>query len=522
MRNLKILLKNGLVYNGTNEPPEKNDVLIDNDKIVSIGENLNIDADTVIDCTGLMVTPGFIDAHSHNDFFVKNTEALLPFLRQGITTQIAGNCGFSAYGVNPLSPYKHLIGGGLFFYDNPSSLKDYMEEVKDNLAVNIVPLVGHGSIRLSSAGMKKGKLTDKELEEMLTLLEENLSNGAFGGSLGLMYEPGIHAPFDELVKFAEVIRKYDGILTVHPRACSKVALGYSLFGKPHIERALDEVIKITEMTGVRTEYSHLIFVGSSSWKCVNPMLKRFKEVQEEGFDLHYDMYPFTYGASTIAVILPDWYLKLTEEKRKSSFNKFKLKLIINVTKKLLGIDFSDMVISYIEGYPEYEGKNVAEIAQKENLSAFDMYIKLVELSEGKGRIMLGKYYNEDIIKILMNDGSSVYMTDAWYEKSGVQNSGTYQAFPLFLENTKQHNISLENTIHKMTGKTADRFRISKRGYIKEGYYADITVFDYEMIKVDQNEINTPPGIKYVLVNGKVIIKDNEYTGINNGLVITKN
>lgn len=518
---MKILLINGLVYDGSTNAPIYKDVLIDDGIIKNIYKDINESVDKVIDCSNLVVAPGFIDAHSHNDFFVRNNEAILPFLKQGITTQIVGNCGFSAYGVNPKSPYKSQIGGSLFSFNNPSTLNEYIKDVEDDLSINIVPLVGHGTTRLSVAGNSSKRLTSEELNEQLSILEENLKQGAFGGSLGLMYEPGMFAPYDELVKYAEVIKKYDGILTVHPRACSKIALGYPLIGKPHIEKALDEVINITKATGVRCEYSHLIFVGRSSWKCLKPMLKKFKKVQKLGYELNYDMYPFTYGASTISVILPDWYLKLSLADRRKPFNRFKLKLIINVTKKLLGIDYSDLIISYIEGHPEYEGRNVAEIAASENLASFDMYIKLVELSNGNGRIMLGKYYNDEIIHTLMNDESSIYMTDAWYESTGAQNGGTYQAFPLFLEKTKNNNIKLENTINKMTGKTADRFKLSNRGYIREGYAADITIFDYEEIKVDQNYITTPPGIKYVIVNGEIVIKDNDYTGVKNGIVITK-
>lgn len=521
---MKILLKNGLVYDGSKSKPKVQDVLINNDKIEKVSSNIDDKADIVYDCTGLCISPGFIDAHSHNDFFATDETAIIPFLKQGITTQIVGNCGFSAYGVDENSKYRDLVGSGLFKIEKPSSLQNFIESTKNNLVCNIVPLVGHGTTRISVAGLNHKPLSEEKLQEQLNLLEESMKAGAFGGSLGLMYEPGMHAPFSELCEFARIIKKYDGILTIHPRANSKIALGYPLISKPHLELALDEVIKLIEETGVKVQYSHLIFVGKSSWKCVDRMLNKFYKAREKGLDIAYDIYPFTYGASTISVILPSWYLKLSKEDRKKKFNKFKLKLIINITKKLLGIDFDDLVISYIsDNHPEYEGKTVSEIAKEENLDPFDMYVRLVEISEGKGRIMLGRYYNEEIIEKLMKDDLSIYMTDAWYEYSGTQNGGTYQAFPLFLEKTKKYQIDLENTINKMTGATADRFQIKNRGYIKEGYAADITVFDFEKIKVDQSIPNkTPEGIKYVFVNGKLALSKNEYQNIKNGIVITKN
>jgi N-acyl-D-amino-acid deacylase len=277
-------------------------------------------------------------------------------------------------------------------------------------------------------------------------------------------------------------------------------------------------------SGVQVEYSHLIFVGKSSWNCVGPMLKSFHDAVAQGYNIAYDMYPFTYGASVITVVLPGWYLKLSKEERRKPFNLFKLKLIINITKKLLGIDFGDMVISYVgKDYPQYEGKNVAEIAKEEHMKPIDAYLKLVDLSDGKGGMMLGKYYNDDIITRLMKDDLSIYMTDAWYEASGTQNGGAYQAFPLFLMKTKTLGIPLEETIHKMTGATVDRFHIPNRGYIREGYAADITIFNYDEININQGKPDeTPEGIRYVIVNGDITVADKRYTGATNGKLIRKN
>lgn len=517
-----LLLKNGLVYDGSRNKPRICDIYIAEGIIKKIGNDLKIDGVKEIDCTNLVVAPGFIDCHSHNDFFLNRDEANLPFLRQGITTQIVGNCGFSAYGVSN-AKYQHLIGGGLFNIDKPYSLDEFRGSVKGKLIQNIVPLIGHNTTRTAIAGYNPKKLTPDELKRQLALVEEAMKAGAFGGSLGLMYQPGMYADFTELVAFAEVIKNYDGILTIHARANSKIAMGYSLLGKPHIERALDEILAIMKKTHVKVQYSHLIFVGESSWKCVDLMLNKFKEARKDGFDIAYDLYPFTYGASVITVILPSWYLKLTKEERKKPFNRLKLKIIINLTKKLLGIDYSDLIISYIsDDYPQYEGKSVQEIAELENKSPFDTYLKLVDLSNDKGRIMLGKYYNEDIITKLMNDDLSLYMTDAWYEEKGTQNAGTYQAFPYFIQKTKEKKLKLEETLHRMTGKTAERFKINKRGFIKEGYFADITIFDYDNIEINPKIPNfTPKGIKYVIVNGEITIDNNEYTGVRKGIVLRK-
>lgn len=525
---MKILFKGGYVIDGSGAPGFKGDVLVDGERIAAVGTNLDVQADKTVDCTGLTVAPGFIDAHSHNDFFYDYDDAekyYEPFVRQGITTQVTGNCGFSPFGVAADSRFKNKVGGGLFHAKKPGSFREFVSAAEGRLFVNVVPLVGHGTTRISISGYDPTPFTKEQIAQEMRLVDEAMENGAFGGSFGFMYEPGIYAKHDELVEFAKRIAKYDGILTVHPRACSKVALGYPLLSKPHIELALDEVVGIMKESGVRTEYSHLIFVGETSWKSLDPMLEKFHRLNREGCSIAYDNYSFTYGASVITVVLPPWYMALPKEDRKKPFNMFKLKLMTNITKIALGIDFCDFTVAYISADPahkKYEGKTVSECAREEGLSDFDMYIKLVDLSNGQGRLYLGKYYNDEIINRLMTDDLSVFMTDAWVEAAGTQNGAAYQGFPYFLKRAKEGNIPLESVIHKMTGKTADRFCIKERGTLKAGNYADVTVFDYDGIKVDPSVPDfTPVGIKHVYVNGEAAVVDGVYRTQRAGKVVLK-
>lgn len=523
---MEYILKGGLVYDGTLNPPSLQDVHIKDDKIVSVAPNIKAGLIKTIDCKGLSISPGWIDAHSHNDYYLNNhhMEQTLPFIRQGITTQVVGNCGFSAYGIPKDNPYKGDVGAGLFHGNRVATFSEFAKDVSGKILQNIVPLIGHGTVRIGVKGKNPEPLTPEELEGELSFVRGALEEGVFGGSIGLMYVPGMFATHEELVAFAKVLQEYDGIMTVHPRANSAVALGYPLIGgKPHIEQGLDEVIQIMKESNVRVEYSHLIFVGKSSWKCVKPMLKRLREARKEGFEIAFDMYPFTYGASVITVVLPSWYMALSSEEKKKPLNRLKLKLIINVTKKLLGIEFSDMMVSYIHpDHPEYEGKTVAEIAKMENESDFDMYLKLVDISHGEGRIMLGKYYNEAIIQELMKDPLTIYMTDAWVESTGTQNGGAFQAFPYFIIRAKEYKMPLEVVIHKMTGLTAERFKIPNRGLIKAGHFADITIFKPDEMTIDlANPSATPTGIHYVIVNGQIVLRKNEYQNVTPGRILLK-
>ncbi len=520
---MKTLLKNGLVYDGSVSLPQKKDILIENKKIIKIADKIDVEADKVIDCKGLNVAPGFIDAHSHNDFFVGREDSVNffeSFINQGITTQIVGNCGFSVAGVDENTKYHGLIGGGLFKTKKAGSLKDWVKENKNNLEVNIIPLIGHGSARISVSGYKNSPLTNDEEKEMLSLLERDLKDGAWGGSFGLMYEPGMYAKVNELKKFAEVIKKYDGILTVHPRACSDVSNGFPLLKRHHLELGLDEVIDVIKSTNVRCEYSHLIFTGEKSWARLPFMLKKFKDLKDEGYEIGYDMYSYTYGASVITVILPPDFMATPKEKRMHGFKYLKTRLLINITKKLLGIDFTDLTVAYIgKGYEKYEGRKISDIAKDEGISPMKMYFKLVELSDGKGNLYLDKYYNKDMILKLMEDDMSVFMTDAWHEEKGLQNASAYTCYPNFFKLALGAGIPYQNIINKMTGKIADRFKLENRGYIKEGFYADITIFSEFDFK---NPVDKPTGLEYLFINGEIAYENNSYNKKKLGEFILKN
>ena len=526
MRKMRILLQNGLVFDGSPDAPRRADVLIDGERIAAVEAALDVEADRTLNCAGLCVAPGLIDAHSHNDFFYDWDDAeryYEPFLRQGITTQVTGNCGFSVFGVREGSAYADNVGAGLFHARETGGFGAFVHRAEGRLSVNLAPLIGHGTARIGVAGLSPRKLTQEELQNELDMAEDAMRGGAFGGSFGFMYEPGMYAPHDELVAFARKIAEYGGIVTVHPRANSSVALGYPLLSKPHIELALDEVIGIMRESGVKMQYSHLIFVGKSSWKCLETMLGKFRAARAEGFDIAYDHYSTTYGASVITVICPPWYMALPPEKRKSPLNRLKLRLIIDITRKALGIGYQDITVAYIaDDARQYEGRTVAEIAQAEGMDPLDLYLKLIDLSGGEGRVYLGQYYNEAILRRLMADDLSLCMTDAWVESKGVQNAAAYQGYPNFLLNARAWGVPAERVIHKMTGGVAQRFGIRERGMLKTGYFADVTVFDPKSLKVKLEQPDfTPEGIRHVLVNGVFAVLDRRYGSQRAGRVLLR-
>ncbi len=510
---MKTLIRNGRIADGTGSVPYEGDVLFENDRILKVGKRIDEKADEIIDAKGMLVCPGLIDAHSHNDFFYDREDALVfykPFIEQGITTQITGNCSFSPFGMDEDTPYREQLGGGLFECRHPGSFKQFKERARGNLYVNMAPLIGNGSVRAGMSGYDPEPYSKKQIEEEMSHVKEAMEEGALGGSFGFMYEPNRYSKEDELIAFAKTIAAYDGIVTIHPRACSIVSADYPLITKKsHLEMGLDEAIDIMKKSGCRLEYSHLIFTGERSWKLLDKMLGTFYKARKEGYDIAYDNYAFHYGASVITVVFPEWYASLPKEERNKPLNRLKLSLTILMYRKVLGIDWEDLIVAYIgDGYSKYEGKSVLQLAEEEGVKPIDMYLKLVDLSDQNGSIYLGKYYNDAIVKRLMEDELSVFMTDAWVEEKGLQNIAAFQTFPQFFLLGKRYGIPPEKIVRKMTGATADRYRLQDRGYLKEGYKADITIIDPEKLRVDESIPDfKPEGIEYVFINGcKVLNK----------------
>ena len=512
----KTLIKNAKIYDGSGKPAFFGDVLIEGERIVQIAASIPVESEfEVVDLEGLSLAPGFIDAHSHNDWFALRGEPVkyfAPFIKQGITTFVSGNCGLAATGFADDTVYEDRIGGGLFSFKDcvkpKGQVKDFLEAVDGNIPGNIAVLAGHCTARASVSGSVNRKLTEKEEKEMLDILEQALQQGAAGISLGLMYDPGLYADKEELKKVARLCEKYDRPLTVHPRANSAVSMSYpELLGRSHLLRAVDELADVVSGTKTKLHYSHAIFVGRRSFKDKDGFLEIVDRLRKQGIDMMFDIYNETLGVSVITVILPAWYQAMTPEERKRPLVRAKLSVLVYASSLLLGFGFKDIEIAYIgEGYEKYEGKSVHQIAKEEGMSDLAAYLMLCEKSNFQGRVNMGPYTTPEIISQFEKDPHCLYMTDAWVEDYGVQNPAIYDCFPKFLQDALLGTgDSMENTIHRMTGATAERFNLRERGYIRPGYYADLTVFCEEELKNAIPNQKKSFGIHRVWINGKVVL-----------------
>ena len=516
---MKQLLKNAKIYDGTGSAPFRGDVLIEDDRIVKIGESIADHADVVCDLKGKSLAPGFIDAHSHNDWFAIKKDPLpyfAPFLRQGIATFVTGNCGISAIGFEPDCPHMDVMGAGLFSFDDTTgaygTLDEFFDAVDGNMPCNLSVLAGHCSARAAVSGSVNRKLTPEEEARMLAILEKALQQGAAGLSLGMMYDPGLYADVEEQRKLAQLCVRYNKPLTVHPRAESKVSMAYpQLFGRAHILRAFDELVEISKGTPLKLQYSHAIFVGRSSFKYKDEILNMISDLRASGVDAMFDIYNETLGVSVITVILPDWYRSMSPEEKKKPLTRLKLAALVKASSLLLGFGFKDIVVAYIgPGYERFEGKTVHQIAQEEGMSDLNAYLMLCEVSNFSGRVNMGPYSTPAIISEFEHNENCLYMTDAWVEDHGVQNPAIYDCYPKFLQDSlRGTGDTMPNTVRRMTGAIADRFMLPERGYLKEGCFADLTVFDEEKLRRAIPDQEKSFGVEKLFINGKLVMDGGE-------------
>ncbi len=516
-----VVLKAGLIVDGTGGAPYTANVLIRAGRIGRITTKPVRTTGTVIDCAGRVVAPGFIDAHSHLDWHIPlkgHDELRYPFLAQGITTVVAGNCGIAAAGIRPGSAWKKLIaerpaGAGLL-----QMQWDTVEEYYDRLASsgashNIAILAGHGSTRASIRGLETSPLHPYESKELLYLLEAAMDQGARGVSLGLQDEPGMYAHVEELREVARLVKRKNRILAVHLRAYSALAPGYRIrsFGEPHNLIALREALDLARATGARLQVSHLQFVGSRTWRTADRAAALIDEAITDGVDVRFDLSPHPCAATTIGLLLPPWFVARGADAYTDQSSLRRLGRETRAVERRLGFGPADvqLVDALDTELADCNGRFLNEIARLRRTSTVDTLIEIARRSGGRARVLCHRASTNHIVESLMRHPASIFMTNARVEPRGAQNPSAYGAFPRLLQIARDRRVlSLEEAVHKMTGATADRFGLAERGLLKEGNAADVVVFDWSTVADNSTGAEpdaAPTGIDYVFVNGKKII-----------------
>jgi dihydroorotase/N-acyl-D-amino-acid deacylase len=492
-----LLLRNGSLLDGTGAPASSGEVLVRGDRIVEVGRVEPPDGARVVDCTGLTIAPGFIDAHSHSDLQV--LEGRREKILQGVTTEVVGNCGFSTYPAPEDPALLREFANGILRGDGNwgwPSAGAYLEDVKRSPTAHVVSLVGHGSLRIAVAGHKLGALSAREVDRMEGLLGEALSAGAAGLSTGLMYAPGSSSPLEELERLCRVVTRYGKIYTSHIR---------SYFAD--LVPAIDEQIDLARRTGCRLQISHLQAVGASNWSQQEPALDRIERARHEGIDVAFDCYPYIAGSTVLTQLLPQWALEGGIAGMLTRLGDLaERRSIASEVEATIAWRWSDILISAIGSTKNQAavGHTLVELAEQRECEPVEAMIDL--LIEEQGAVnMLSFNQKEENLRKTLTHPLSIVISDGFYV-NGRPHPRLHGTFPCLLGTYCRDRgwLSLENAVHKITGAAAERFNIADRGRLAPGYIADITVFDAATVgspATYEAPEQPPAGIRFVFRNG---------------------
>ncbi len=499
----KFLLRNGTIIDGTESNSFTGNVFIEGEKISAVSA-LAIESSPsetkIIDCTGLIIAPGFIDAHNHLD--LQSLEDLPSRAKQGITSEVVGNCGFSPY---PMTDKKQLhdFAKGILCGDDTwgwHHAHDYFEAIENSkTTLNVGSLVGHGSLRIAAAGNKLGALSDQEQDKMEQLLIEALTNGAVGFSTGLQYAPGSSAPFSEVEKLCRIVAQHDKIYTTHMR-------GYF----SNVLESLEEQIELARLTGCRLQISHLQVVGAQNWHLQSRALEMIEAAHDEGINIAFDCYPYVAGSTVLTQAMPQEFLEggITTLVAKLQ-NPTERKYIAQATEAALQWRWSDIYISAVASEKNRDtiNQNLADLASAKAKAPVEVMLDLL-LEENGAVNMLCFNQSEENLKATMTHPLSIIISDGFYV-NGKPHPRLHGTFPNLLgEFVRERNwLSLETAISKITSLPAERFQFKNRGKLAAGFLADVTIFDPEKIISTATYADSelePEGIRYLFRAGRMI------------------
>ncbi len=523
----RLVIKNGFIVDGSGKAGFIGDVEIAGDKINRISKT-GITPDRVIDAAGMTVSPGFVDIHSHSDYHILLNAYAESKVRQGVTTEVNGNCGYS------IAP----VGGIILqereqqYYEsykldlNIKTLMDYIQRVeKQGSSINNAMLVGQGTIRGSVMGRKTSSPTDKELDSMRALVKESMGAGAFGMSTGLAYTPGAYADTKEVIELAKVAADYKGIYATHMRS----------EGRTLIE-SVEEALEIGRRAGLPVEISHLKTMHPENWHKIDKVFELIETAKNNGVDVAADRYPYLSAYTGLASVMPDWvYADSTEAALARLEDKAVRSRIygeLSAQHNDLNDYFSRIMISqcFTDEYRKFEGKTIPEISSALGMQPLDtIYHILVKeklmttaiyfaMDDGNLKRILAKPY----VSIGSDAGLRADYGPLHEGKPHPRSYGTYPR--VFTDFVKTNILSLEQAVYKMTALPAQRAGIQQRGRIEEGWFADIVIFSPERMEDRATYLQPhayPSGIDTVMVNGVTVVQKGVHTKALPGKMLRK-
>jgi N-acyl-D-amino-acid deacylase len=497
-----LVIKNGRIADGSGNPWFYADLGISNGRITKIGRIDASAAAQVIDAKSLVVAPGFIDVHAHVETGIMRMPTADNFLMMGVTTIVTGNCG----------------GSWLAVGDSLHSLES------KGVSINLATLVGHNTVRRAVMKDEARAPTPEELEKMAQLVEQAMRDGAVGLSTGLIYIPGTFAKTAEIIALAKAVAKHDGIYASHIRNEGN-----------DVVAAIEEAIRIGETAGLPVEISHFKISSKKLWGQSRMTTSLVREARERGLQVTIDQYAYPASSTGLETQLPDWALdggreaaiaRLRDPKQREQIKK----AMIQNLKKAGRKNYSHAFVANYRPDSTFNGKNIAEITQqarrKKNVEGqAEQIIEMYLASEGRVGMVYHSMSEEDV-EYIMQQPFCMVASDA-----GVIEMGRGVPHPRGYGNNarvlgryvrEKKLLGLEDAIRKMTSLPAQTFGFWDRGLLREGFAADLVIFDAQKV-VDQATFENPhqyaAGIRCVLVNGKMVVSEGKHTGARAGKIL---
>jgi N-acyl-D-amino-acid deacylase len=525
-----IVIRGGLVIGGSGGPGEIADVAVHDGRIAALGRSLPTGSARTIDAEGMAVAPGFIDIKTHSDFTLPINPTAESKVRQGVTTEIVGHCGFS---VAPILPGKrqliqdYLSASAPWLPFRETTFREYLEGFPPT-SVNVGMLVGHHTLRLNVMGMEARPPSPAELDQMTALLEEGLAVGALGLSSGLFTPPSSYADRAEMVALCNVLKRRNAAYFTHLRDESN-----------NVIDAVEEAIDIARTCGVHVEIVHLKCSGLDNWGKAAQILAMMERARQEGLAVDCDAYPYAAGSNPLKNLLPQWVQSggLDAMLARLGLPETRDRVRAEIARDGLNNwgripDWDCVQISISPHLPQHAGETFGELARARGRDPIDVVCDYLIEDKGATRVLITSIAEEDIREIVRSpsalvgsDGNCV--ADYGVTSQGMPHPRFYGTFPRIIGHYvgEQRLLPLEQAVRKMTGATAEALRLRDRGLIKEGYRADIAIFDPADFKDRATYAaphQYPTGWRTtVLVNGVVVVEDATHTGATPGLVLRR-
>ena len=494
-----LLIKNGRIIDGTGNSWFYGDLAVKDGKIISIGKLPDASATKTIDAKGLIVAPGFIDVHGHIEGGVFERPTADNYIYDGVTTVVTGNCGGSA-----------------------DDLKNFFWRLDSmKTSINIASLIGHNNVRRMAMGLDDRLATAAEQKKMEELVAKGMKDGAVGLSTGLIYLPGMYSNTDEVVGLAKEAVKYNGIYASHIRN-----------EESKVVDAINEAINIAKQANIPVQISHFKVSHKANWGRSKETLPLIENARKEGYDVTIDQYPYTASSTNLGVRLPDWALAGGNDSLKKRINdplihQQIIKDMLAQLKEYKYKNYSYAVVANHRADSSFNGKSISEIntLKGRKPKAKEEAETILDLMLAGGAQMVYHGMHEDDVRYFMKYPFNMIGADGGVSNGrGMPHPRTYGTNARVLGKyvREEKIITLEEAIRRMTSLAAQKFQLKDRGLLKEGYAADIVIFNENEV-ADKATFEQPHqfsvGFHYVLVNGQLVINEGKHTGVKSGATL---